>query len=282
MSAMKSRGKNWCPDEDEALCRAWLDVSQDAAVGINQRADNLYDRIHTKFLEICVDNGVISIPERNSNSLKNRWHHINKCVSKFAGCLAQINGRQQSGASPEDAFKKALTLYATSEKTPFNLVNSYRILESAPKWQQYHSGKAPNRSQCMNDLETEEFRDEVTTGETSSSSALRSIGRDAAKKQKKSELDLVKSGRLLAATAQAKLADSIERTKILKRLVNHSIISVNLNGLSDVAREYYALEQQRILSELRSEEPGSFSEAGSQEDVLENISDEDVVNENID
>lgn len=63
------------------------------------------------------------------------------CVSKFAGCVAQINARPQSGASPEDNLKKALALYATTEKTSFTMMNCFRILESAPKWQQYHIAK---------------------------------------------------------------------------------------------------------------------------------------------
>ncbi|XP_055589263.1 uncharacterized protein LOC129741547 [Uranotaenia lowii] len=277
MSSQKTRGKNWNQKEDEALCRAWLDTSQDPAIGINQRVDNLYERIHCKYTEILGESNSITFPERAPNGLKSRWHHINKCVSKFVGCLAQINNRQQSGASPEDILKQALTLFATSEKTPFALMNCYRILESAPKWQQYHVAKAPKRSLVL-DHESEEFEN-VAIEETSFPGSSRPIGREAAKRQKRAqhaELELAKSGSLLAATAKEKLQDSLQRTKILGRLVNHSIMSVNLDGLSDVAREYYVLEQQRILSEVQNVETEKRFEIHLQEETPDEKGEEEL------
>lgn len=136
------RGSNWTTPEDEALCIAWLNTSQDASVGINQRAKTMYDRVYMNFLEICVEKQVPGTPElRAASGIKARWHHVSKMVSKFAGCLAQIENRRQSGASPEDVLKQAIALFATTEKTAFTLMHCYIILQSAPKWQQYHTVK---------------------------------------------------------------------------------------------------------------------------------------------
>lgn len=141
MSASK-RGKKWSVEEDEALCTAWLNVSQDAATGTNQKIDTLYDRVYEMFVEICTSKNYICNPElRAPSGLKARWRTISKSCGKFAGCLAQITGRQQSGASPADFIKQALTLYNTSTNSPFTLLHAYKILEKAPKWQQYQEAK---------------------------------------------------------------------------------------------------------------------------------------------
>lgn len=141
MCALK-RGANWTTQEDEALCIAWLNTSQDASVGINQRATTLYDRVYQHFLAICTEKQIPGNPDlRAPKGIKARWHYISKMVSKFAGCLAQIENRCQSGASPEDMLKQAIALFSNKEKTAFALMHCYMILQSAPKWQQYHSVK---------------------------------------------------------------------------------------------------------------------------------------------
>lgn len=142
MSESKPRGKNWTVLEDETLCQAWLEVSQDPVVGTNQRTETLYSRVYEKFVEICTEKTASVVPEqRTASGIKGRWHFINKSVSKFAGFMAQVSARRQSGASPEDNLKMALTLYATKEKSAFTLMHCYRILGCAPKWQHYHETK---------------------------------------------------------------------------------------------------------------------------------------------
>lgn len=142
MSASKQRGKNWSIAEDEALCTAWLNISQDASIGTNQRIETMYDRVYDLFIEICTERQVLANPElRAASGIKARWHHISKIVSKFAGYHAQIESRCQSGASPEDILKQAVTLFAASENASFSLMHCYIILQSAPKWQQYNKVK---------------------------------------------------------------------------------------------------------------------------------------------
>lgn len=138
MNSKQSRGKNWTSAEDEALCYAWLEVSQDPIVSTNQKAETLYGKIQLKFVEICRTTNVAIDPElRGEKGIKSRWSVINKGVSKFAGCLAQVNSRRQSGSSPEDILQEALLLYNTKEKVPFGFMHCFKILENAPKWSQY-------------------------------------------------------------------------------------------------------------------------------------------------
>jgi hypothetical protein len=39
------KGTSWKPNECEALCKAWLDVSQDAVTGSDQKGNQFYQRI---------------------------------------------------------------------------------------------------------------------------------------------------------------------------------------------------------------------------------------------
>lgn len=97
MSASKPRGKNWTPMEDEALCRAWLEVSQDSIVGTNQRTENLYARIFEKFLEYCTENDVPGNPElRAPSGIKSQWHSIN---SKLCQQICWLRGANQCSSA---------------------------------------------------------------------------------------------------------------------------------------------------------------------------------------
>lgn len=263
MSASKVRGKKWTVEEDEALCIAWLNVSQDGATGTNQKLDTLYDRIYEMFVEICTTNSSVCNPElRAPSGLKARWLVINKACSKFAGCMSQIFGRQQSGATPTDVLKQALTLYSVTTKGPFTLLHAYKMLEKAPKWQQYQDTKpaTANSSKRRRSDDGENFEEDNDLSTTqSSSSTSRPIGQKASKHQQKlkgnSELagmQIAKAGNLLAEASKEKAVLARERTQAINRMVNHSIMSVDFSTLSETAKKYYEMEQERILQQAMS------------------------------
>ncbi|XP_058826817.1 uncharacterized protein LOC131686841 [Topomyia yanbarensis] len=289
MSASK-RGTNWTTQEDEALCAAWLNTSQDASIGINQRAKTLYDRVFDRFLEICSENHVPGNPElRAPSGIKARWHHISKMASKFAGCVAQIENRCQSGASPEDFLRQAIALFATTEKTPFTLMHCYSILQSAPKWQQYHTVKkspTPKRLAAEIDL----ARGETDLPDPVPSSSDRPIGQKACKAQRLSQgcasnhvgSEIAKAGNMLAIAAKERLMYCRQKALALSRMANHAIMSVDINGLNETAREFYLLEQKRILNETKEAfknelEPRPEPLDDDREDVENTIENNDVV-----
>ncbi|CAL2254994.1 unnamed protein product [Prunus armeniaca] len=44
MSTKSQRSVNWRPEEDEALCRGWVSVSDDVAIGTNLASDTFWKR----------------------------------------------------------------------------------------------------------------------------------------------------------------------------------------------------------------------------------------------
>lgn len=263
MSASKSRGKNWSVEEDEALCTAWLNVSQDGATGTYQKLDTLYERIYEMFIEICTEKNLSCSAElRVPSGLKARWLLISKACSKFSGCVAQISARQQSGTTQSDVFKQAFTLYNTSTKSPFSLLHAYKILECAPKWKQYVDIKvaAVNSSKRR---QSEENEDDEPISTASSS---RPMGQKASKKLKLQQTpnadigaEIVKASNLLAKAAEKKALLSRERTMAINRMANHAIMSVDFSTLSDIAKKYYKIEQERILEEAMPEHTATGS-----------------------
>ncbi|KAG5548541.1 hypothetical protein RHGRI_014032 [Rhododendron griersonianum] len=76
-----TRKQNWSKEEDEALCKAWLRVSEDAAIGTDQARAKLWDRVRAEFNNILgYETG------RISKGLMHRWGIIQQHVNKYSSC----------------------------------------------------------------------------------------------------------------------------------------------------------------------------------------------------
>lgn len=92
-----------------------------------------------------------------------------------------------------------------------------------------------------------------------SCSSGRPLGVKASKAQKLNQgcaaanagIEMAKAGNLLAFAAKERLAYSKQKAQALSRIANHNIMSMNINGLNEIAREFYVMEQKRILNEAR-------------------------------
>jgi hypothetical protein len=91
------RTKNFTPTEDETICSAYLNVSKDPIVGVNQTMQCYSVRI----AEFYNENRKTANP-RIASSLQHRWYDIQKDTSRFCGFYAEIKRRNQSGKSEDD------------------------------------------------------------------------------------------------------------------------------------------------------------------------------------
>ena len=91
------RTTNYKQTEDEVICSAYLNVSKDAVVSVNQPAKTYWERIADYFNENRGTHG-----ERNVLSLQHRWGEISKFTSKFCGFYAEIERKNQSGKCEDD------------------------------------------------------------------------------------------------------------------------------------------------------------------------------------
>lgn len=60
---------NFDIDEDKALCKAYIAISEDPIIGNSQHQHSFWERVHVAFYEKCKS-------ERNVNNFKCQWNHI--------------------------------------------------------------------------------------------------------------------------------------------------------------------------------------------------------------
>jgi len=79
------------------LCSAYLNVSKDPIVGVNQPIGSYWARITTYFLE-----NKRTPYDRTQSSLQHRWGDIQKDTSRFSGFFAEIERQHRSGTNEND------------------------------------------------------------------------------------------------------------------------------------------------------------------------------------
>jgi hypothetical protein len=129
--AKATQQKNYTKKDDVQLCDLWLNVTQDPVVGTNQTGNGFWNRVTKNYMK-----ALPNVP-RTVVGLKSCWATIQGFINKFAGCLNQINNRNQSGTTNEDQLTYALRLYAETYRKAFPHLTCYNILTAAPKWNKY-------------------------------------------------------------------------------------------------------------------------------------------------
>uniref|UniRef100_A0A8D8IYT9 (northern house mosquito) hypothetical protein n=1 Tax=Culex pipiens TaxID=7175 RepID=A0A8D8IYT9_CULPI len=76
----RGRGKPWSKEEDESICIAWLEISQDPIISTNQKVDKMYARILNKFMEICANKVRLSA---NLPAVSAKWKTLTKVVHRL-------------------------------------------------------------------------------------------------------------------------------------------------------------------------------------------------------
>ncbi|KAH0987889.1 hypothetical protein GBA52_015066 [Prunus armeniaca] len=124
MAPKPQRGVNWKPQEDEALCRGWVSVSEDGAIGTNQSNDSFWLRVYQIFLEN--DPGMRGAGVRSPQAIASRFKIINQQCSLWKACITKVNARHVSGSNLEDVRSKASDGAGTH--------GQLRILVPWPSW----------------------------------------------------------------------------------------------------------------------------------------------------
>ena len=85
-------------EEDKLVCRTWLKIGMDPAVGTNQTKDTYFVRMKEYF-----DANNTRGNERSNRSLRSHWSAvINADCQKWAGVLATVDDINPSGTNDKD------------------------------------------------------------------------------------------------------------------------------------------------------------------------------------
>ncbi|KAI8528686.1 hypothetical protein RHMOL_Rhmol12G0166900 [Rhododendron molle] len=124
-----TRKQNWSKEEDEALCKAWLRVSEDAAIGTDQARAKLWDRVCAEFNNILgYETG------RISKGLMHRWAIIQQHINKYSSCERSIERNPISGCNAEQSIEAAKDLYYRTNGHQFKWYGCWLILKDTSKW----------------------------------------------------------------------------------------------------------------------------------------------------
>ena len=165
-ASASKRQKNFTKAEDLTLCDAYLEITTDPVIGIDQSRDCYWKRINAYFHANKTEDS-----DRTLGSLQHRWAVINEQVSKFCACYAQIIARNQSGMTRDNKvthmlcmvhmfasscvmficlctnacvsmqLAHAIVKYANDDKgnKAFGLMHCFNKLENSEKWKNKNS-----------------------------------------------------------------------------------------------------------------------------------------------
>ena len=111
------RGKSWTKAETIALVEAFVHISEDEIVGVNQRADTLYERVVVE-----AKSRFAGVWSRGVLASKSRWHTVSREVQKFIATDLLIQSVPKSGWN-EDNYYEATVLAYHQSKPDFNADN---------------------------------------------------------------------------------------------------------------------------------------------------------------
>jgi hypothetical protein len=97
---VSTRTGNFKSIEDEVLCSAYLNVSKDPIVGVNQPQEGYWARITQFYMENRKTATV-----KTQSSLQHKWGDIMKYTTRFCGFYAEIESQHQSGKNEDDKVR---------------------------------------------------------------------------------------------------------------------------------------------------------------------------------
>ncbi|XP_073137183.1 glutathione S-transferase T3-like [Henckelia pumila] len=125
------RGVAFSIEEDELLVTAYLDVSQNPIIGLNQSRNTLWSRVAATCNEQLTGN---STEPRTTKALQCRWFNINKIVLNFSSCVSQVEHSRPSGASEKDILDRAKALFKQSSGSAWRLDHIWQLLKDQEKF----------------------------------------------------------------------------------------------------------------------------------------------------
>ncbi|CAN1124721.1 hypothetical protein LINPERHAP2_LOCUS2500 [Linum perenne] len=102
---MTTRGPNWSRAEDEALAKAWVEVSEDEIVGNDQGGDDFWSKIH----QIFATKGFGL--ERSILGLQTHYRTMNTQCHLWNACLRRAHATPISGSNQNDVVSQIIFSY---------------------------------------------------------------------------------------------------------------------------------------------------------------------------
>lgn len=127
----KAKSKWWTQEEETALAKAYLNVSEDPVKGDNQTNKTFWKKVLDVFnTHLGVDSG------RSHHQVNSKWKDLNNKITAFASMYNKRKSNMSSGMNDEDVLKAAQQEYMKKYKARhgFPHLGAWEVLKNFPKW----------------------------------------------------------------------------------------------------------------------------------------------------
>ncbi|VFQ97540.1 unnamed protein product [Cuscuta campestris] len=247
----RSASKPWTATEEEALARAWVNISQDPIKGNAQTSDGFWNKVTHEFHVL-----MNSKPYRLFHSVSSKYRDMNKKIGWFASYYNKAHVNRPSGVSDDNVLKTALEKYQ-AKHGPFPHLKAWEVFNASSKW-----APTPNEVPRAKRAKTSESGDHSPggsdahwmpnisddadlDGDITPSEPQQPVGRDKAKKASSSKTE---------APGGSKLDVLVSRMSAFHELQTEKLRLKQQEKVEAVAREEARLELERqrlVLEEFK-------------------------------
>jgi len=238
------RGGGFTKAEDKVICSAFLNVSKDAVIGVNQSSGGYYKRIHAYFNDHKPEGS-----NRSQIAIRNRWGLIQKSVNKFCNFKSAIDRRDESGKNEQDKIDDAVKIYEKDES--FLFMHCWKLLRNEDKWNdkvlELNTSGAPVKGVATSEASSVE----IQSGQDKSEEP-RPEGRDSAKKRARGLGD---AGSSAAVEVLQQLNDRNEKSEVKQEQQMEEILLLKGNKMK-LGEKMYDLHKHdmEVRTKLKEEQ----------------------------
>lgn len=259
-----SRGSNFNSAEDLAVCKSYINISENPIDGTDMKGKVFFTKITDVYNKTFKP---ANRDERSMSSIKARSKAIMKQCMRFNSCYTRIQRSKPSGASPDDLIKLATNLFygnridmasINEDIKPFRFLLCWKFLQDTQKFNIDDSGSPTKTRESSNDVYSSDSKKEEESCKESSgadekiteSCNVRPIGRKKAKRL------LNRADNMSQKLKVAKEGIQVQRERT-EALVRYSEVMLFCNapgGCNDEdAVEYFNLMRRKALKRARKE-----------------------------
>ncbi|KAL8225173.1 hypothetical protein R6Q57_017730 [Mikania cordata] len=137
----RKAAKRWSDEEEVALAKSWLTVSENPEVGNAQKRDGFYRKVTDHFHELMKDTA------RTVDQIYSKWGDLNAAMKKWNGFYQQASMSRKSGEADNDVLKKALKDYKKVVKSKgFPHMSAWELVRDSPLWCDIPPAGCPSQS----------------------------------------------------------------------------------------------------------------------------------------
>ena len=163
----RSGSINYTHLEDTLICKAWVNVSQDAIKSNGQRGKTFWQRIHDKYKVLVDENKdqlehwIATNDYRSIKSIQDRFdRQIKKTVRKFNPYYKRAEDNRVSGSNDKDVLEAAMEEYRETIGATFQFSHCLEILWNSPSFHYLTFKNKAIHAEDVIDIEDDDDDDE--------------------------------------------------------------------------------------------------------------------------